>query len=99
MASGLPVVGTDIEGVRGVVAPEVNGLLVPPDDVAALTGALGRLVSDHALRVRFGAASRELACSTFSLARCVGDTQDLFTAVARPFAGAAGLPRSSVVRL
>ena len=56
MLSGLPVVATDIRGVREEVVPEETGLLVPVRDPAALAAALGRLVGDAGLRRRMGAA-------------------------------------------
>jgi glycosyltransferase involved in cell wall biosynthesis len=78
MASGLPVVGTDIEGIRGVVEPEVTGFLVPTDDVPSLTLALKRLISDPELRTRMGAASRRIAVARYSLKRCLQAMQQLF---------------------
>lgn len=42
-AAGLPVVATDVGGVRDVVATEETGLLVEPGDVPGLTAALQRL--------------------------------------------------------
>jgi glycosyltransferase involved in cell wall biosynthesis len=55
MAHGLPVVAVDCEtGPGEIVTPEVDGLLVPPDDPAALTGALGRLLRDADLRRALG---------------------------------------------
>lgn len=44
--SGLPVVSTDVGGVRQIVVPDVTGLLVPPKDLEALTRALRRAVED-----------------------------------------------------
>lgn len=58
MASGLAVVATPVGAVEDIVTDEQNGLLVPPGDVAALTGALTRLVEDPALRARLGEAAR-----------------------------------------
>jgi glycosyltransferase involved in cell wall biosynthesis len=81
MAAGLPVVGTDIEGIRQALTPEVNGLAVAPDDVGGLTDALERLVRDARLRRRLGAASRRAAVQRFSLDRCVGQTEQLFRSV------------------
>ena len=78
MSSGLPVIGTDIEGIRGVVQKDVNGFLVTPDDDAALTAALDRLLSDEPLRKRLGQASRRIAHDKYSLTRCLRQTQDLF---------------------
>ena len=44
--SGLPVVATDVGGVREIVVPGETGLLVRPHDHAALAGALQRVVTD-----------------------------------------------------
>jgi glycosyltransferase involved in cell wall biosynthesis len=58
MATGLPVAAFDCTGVRELVLDGRTGLLVPQGDVAALTDALRRLMSDEDLRRRFGQAAR-----------------------------------------
>jgi glycosyltransferase involved in cell wall biosynthesis len=78
MATGLPAVGTSIDGIKGVIEPEVNGLLVRPGDVAGLAAALRRLITDESLRQRMGDASRRLARTKYSLTRCVDETQQIF---------------------
>jgi glycosyltransferase involved in cell wall biosynthesis len=78
MASGLPVIGTDIPGIRDTIEPDVNGVLVPPDNVAALSAALSQLIRDAGLRRRMGEASRRIAVAKYSLARCVRETEALF---------------------
>jgi len=57
MALGLPVIGSDVAGVRDVVSDERNGLLVPAGDADAMAGAIGRLAADAALRERLGSAA------------------------------------------
>ncbi|MDH6229105.1 MULTISPECIES: glycosyltransferase family 4 protein [Streptomyces] len=52
MASGLPVVSTEVVGVVDCVRDGVNGLLAPPRDPRALAGAVGRMLDDAALRHR-----------------------------------------------
>ncbi len=64
-ATGLPLVASDIDGCRTVIRDGVNGVLVPPKDVAALTDAMARLATDSRLRARMGAASRTLAVAEF----------------------------------
>jgi phosphatidylinositol alpha-mannosyltransferase len=68
MASGRPVVATDICGYRLVVAPGETGLLVPPGDAAALAGALVAVLGDRARGRAMGEAGRERA-RTFSWER------------------------------
>jgi len=60
MAAGVPVVATDVGGIRDVIAPDVNGLLVPPDDPAALALAIGSLLDDADRAARLAAAGRRL---------------------------------------
>ena len=67
MAASLPVVTTPIAGIPEVVTDGVSGLLVPPDDVDALSAALGRVLSDAGLRGLLGAGARE-ALGEFDLA-------------------------------
>jgi glycosyltransferase involved in cell wall biosynthesis len=52
MASGLPIVVSDVAGVPTLVQHEVNGLLVPPSDPSAIAGAVDRLIRDADLRRR-----------------------------------------------
>ena len=61
MAAGLPVIAAAAGGPAEVVTDGVDGLLVPPDDVEALTTALRRLADEPALRAQLGAAGRRTA--------------------------------------
>ena len=45
MAAGLPVIGTNVEGVPEVVRDGLEGLIVPPGDVQALALAIERFVT------------------------------------------------------
>jgi glycosyltransferase involved in cell wall biosynthesis len=57
MAAGVPVVTTRVSGIPELVEHGVNGLLVQPDDPAALADALLRLHHDSALRERLVTAA------------------------------------------
>lgn len=74
MAHGLPVVATDVGGIREIMTDGEDGLIVPPRNPAALAGALARLVQDEALRRRLGAAARTRAQRDFTLARMERET-------------------------
>ena len=50
MAAGLPVVASDIPGYRAVLAEGTAGVLVPPDDPAALESALFSVLRNPELR-------------------------------------------------
>ncbi len=59
-ACGLPMIATDVPGCREIVRHEKTGLLVPLRDPAALADAIGRLMSDDALRDCLGRNARRL---------------------------------------
>lgn len=61
MACGLPVAATNVGGNMEQVRDGVEGLLVPPDDPAALAAAVRRLCLDASLRRRMGEAARRRA--------------------------------------
>ena len=69
MASGVPVVATDVGGLREYVRGGVNGDLVPAGDAPALARALVRYASDPELARRVGWRNREDAVSRFSWAQ------------------------------
>jgi glycosyltransferase involved in cell wall biosynthesis len=68
MASGLPVVSTHVGGVPELVADGDTGILVEPDDPAALAGAIDRLAGDADLRRTFGERAGRRAQEKFGAA-------------------------------
>jgi len=65
MASGLPVVATNIRGCREEVVDGETGRLVPVKDVTALAGTLQALVLDPELRREMGRAGLARARALF----------------------------------
>ena len=83
MLWGKPVITTDLEsGVPQVGEHGVTSLVVPPDDVPALTQALARLSDDPALRDRMGQAGAARARELYSPARFRQTMLDLYARVA-----------------
>lgn len=77
MATGLPVIATDIPGSRDVVVDGESGLLVPPEDPPALGSALRSL--DSAERRRdLGRGARERIERRYSIEREVADHERLY---------------------
>lgn len=69
MAAGTPVVASAVSGIPELVEHEVNGLLVPPEDPAALADALVRLHHEPALRGALIDGARETVAARFDGAR------------------------------
>ena len=65
--TGLPVVATDVPGVRTIVEDGNTGLVVPDDDLSAMVTATALLVEDTALRTAMGQAARRRCLDLFSL--------------------------------
>lgn len=61
MAAGVPVVSTDVGGIRYLVEDGRSGYLVPPGDAAALGARLADVVRDAALADAMGRRAREIA--------------------------------------
>ena len=67
MAMCLPVVATDVMGVKELVSDEESGLLVRPGRPDLLADAIARLALDPALRRRMGAVGREAVMRDFDI--------------------------------
>ncbi len=70
MASGRPIVASDVAAIGTAVVHDATGLLVPPDDPASLAAALDRLHADRSLRRRLARRARLAAVADHDLAAC-----------------------------
>ncbi|MEO0079396.1 MAG: glycosyltransferase family 4 protein [candidate division WOR-3 bacterium] len=84
MATGKPVVASDIEGYRTVVTSGREGLLVPPRDIDRLAQALVMLLKDRALAERMGTAGRQRALE-FSWQRIAQRVEALYEELIRKY--------------
>ena len=71
--SGLPVVATDVPGVRTIVEDGVTGVIVDVEDREAMTEAVADLVRADDRRATMGTAARERCVDRFSLASVAAD--------------------------
>ncbi|MBK7188998.1 MAG: glycosyltransferase family 4 protein [bacterium] len=84
MATGLPTVSADCDGVLDIVEEGITGLMVPPRDGERLAVATARLLDDAGLRARMGAAGRARVLAHFTAERMAQDLERLYAdAVAR----------------
>ncbi len=66
MASGTPVVASEVGGLKFTVIPEETGLLVPAQNETAFAEAIHRILSNPEWRHQLGQASRDRATANFS---------------------------------
>lgn len=65
-AAGVPIIASRAGGMPEAVRDGINGMLVPPGDVAGLRAALQRLIDDPALRAQLAAGGPRLIAAEFS---------------------------------
>jgi len=82
MACSTAVVASRVGGIPEVVEDGVTGLLVPPDDPAALADALNALLRDPARAAAMGRAGRRRAVDEFSWDAVAVQTAALYAEVA-----------------
>ncbi len=83
MASGTPVIGSEVGGIKFTVAEGETGFLVPPKDPEALADRMQRLLLDRALGRRMGRAARARVVRLFTWQKVGERTAELYEAVLR----------------
>ncbi len=84
MACGLPVVGTDVGGLRDTVVDGVTGRLVQPRQPEALAEAIGELVADPARRRSMGMAAAGRADLQYRWSTIARRIADVYMALVTP---------------
>ena len=77
-ACGRACIATDAPGCREIVQDGVNGLLVPPNDLDALTAAMQRLIQDESTRRDMGARGRQIVVEGFTRRQVNDETLALY---------------------
>lgn len=83
MRAGLPVVASDVGGVREAVQAGVTGALVARGDAVGLARSLEALLTDPAARASQGAAGRRAFEARFTAERMIAGTRSVYAEVAR----------------
>jgi glycosyltransferase involved in cell wall biosynthesis len=81
MVAGKAVLATRVGSVPEMLSDGVSGLLIPPENLAALRDALRRLFSDQGLRERLGARAMTEAKGAFSAEAMAHRYEELYAAV------------------
>lgn len=78
MAATIPVVGSDVRGIREVISPEVTGLMFPSDNDDALARALERVIENHELRNGLSRNAFSFVCQSHGMKQWVAAYERLF---------------------
>jgi glycosyltransferase involved in cell wall biosynthesis len=81
MRAGLPVVASDVGGVKESVVDGVTGFVIPRGDADCLRACLRQLITSPELRVRMGAAGRARYEEMFTFDRLVERTTQVYALV------------------
>jgi glycosyltransferase involved in cell wall biosynthesis len=78
MATALPVICSDVDGIPEVVTDGENGILIPPSSPDALSAALRTLYADPDLRARYGSAAEQTVREHYSLERMMQQLETVY---------------------
>jgi glycosyltransferase involved in cell wall biosynthesis len=82
-AAAVPVLGTDVGGVRSAVVHGETGYVVAATDVPGLADATAAILDDPELASKLAAAGREHAVKSFALQRLVNELDRLYLSLLR----------------
>jgi glycosyltransferase involved in cell wall biosynthesis len=77
MATGLPVVSTNIGGIPEMVIENETGFLVQPGDTVAMADAINKIIGDPSVARRLGQAGHARARTLFSIEKNVRELCEL----------------------
>ena len=83
MRTGLPVIASDVGGVREAVDHGHTGMLIPRGDVETLQASLQRLLSSARERIEMGQAGRQVFEQRFTVAEMNTRTLEVYCDIAR----------------
>tara|TARA_Y100000739_G_C20610260_1_gene468141 strand:- start:3337 stop:3582 length:246 start_codon:yes stop_codon:yes gene_type:complete len=74
----MPIVSTDVGGVRDIVIKDKTGLICDSQDINGFVNNLQKLIENKDLRVSLGAAGYENVHEKFDYRRLVSDVKSLY---------------------
>lgn len=92
MTAGRPIIATDVGASAEVVVDGDTGLIVPPENVAALAGAIGALRRRPWVAKRMGLAARRRVGKNFTMERVLPHLCQEYASLKDPSSRADGPP-------
>jgi len=76
--AGLPIVSTNVGGIREIIKNEKNGLLVLPRNPEALAQAIKKLINEPDLREKLGQNAKIDVKQNFGIEKMIKKTRELY---------------------
>jgi L-malate glycosyltransferase len=86
MATGIPVVATDVGGIREAVVDGDTGCIVLKRSPEAFAQPIIKLLRNDELRVRMGNAALQHCLEKFEFAKTIGDLENYYSGLVKPVA-------------
>ena len=84
MAARLPIIGTNVDGIRDVVNDREHGYLIENGNIEELVFAMQTLVLDAEQRDKFGSESLRIAGQRYSVKAMIKKYEDIFLGQSSP---------------
>jgi glycosyltransferase involved in cell wall biosynthesis len=81
MAAGKPIIASKVGGIPEVIIDGYNGILIPPDDVKALSDAIQKLLMDNQYASKIGRQAYQDVALKYSMAIYITHIHDLYKAI------------------
>lgn len=81
MSCRLPVIVSNVGGLKEIVTGNINGILVKKEDSLALSQAIEKLINDGELRNKMGSEGRKEVVDKYSLTLSIADTDRLLSSI------------------
>lgn len=81
MALGLPLVSSDVSGLKDILQDGANGMILQRIEPLEIANRISELVNDDTLRQRISQYNREYAISTFHPQKCVMRLENILTTI------------------
>ncbi len=78
MCMGLPVVSYQIDGIKEIIEPGINGFIFPPGDVISLANTCMELMKDETRRKIIGTNGKTFAMNEFNIDNMIANISSLY---------------------
>ncbi len=78
MTAGLPIVASDVGGIREVIINGENGILIPPNDSERFIRETVRLIRDASLRRKLGESAKRFINEEYSLSKAISAVESTY---------------------